>query len=128
MAVTRSTFVRVCSPILMSEAMTSFEPAIVITVRKVIPATPIPVRSALSRGRTSRWCSRSSRPIQRRSIHGQAKTTVNSRPGTTTPGRKIAGIVMPNIVHSHGGHSRMRPSSQPMYQSGCMGAKTSKGS
>src|SRR5918999_1457886 len=61
-------------------------------------------------------------------MNGHMPSTVKKRPGSTTPGMNVDGIVTPKIVGSIGGKSRMAPSSQPMYQSGWAGALTVVGS
>ncbi len=52
-----------------------------------MPATPRAVRTGALRGRSSKWCSRLS-PVIHCSTNGQAPSTVNSRPISSTAGMK----------------------------------------
>ena len=61
-------------------------------------------------------------------MNGQHGDRVNRTPGTTTPGMKAAGMVIPRITGSKGGKIRSAPSSQPTYQSGWAGDDTVAGS
>jgi hypothetical protein len=64
--------------------MTSWEPPRNSTATNVVAATPAAVRCGASRGRSSRWCSRSSF-VNRRSIHGTSSSPVKMTPGMMTP-------------------------------------------